>query len=601
MNEIDALAPPATAAGDKLPGPPQLRSEDLSAWLDLTCRSIPGVSASVIVIASEAAQTFELTTAWPSVPAGLALVGLAERCLTLQQALAETKEGLATAALPLSAHGRRTGVLVLQASAAVQDTAALATALAAAAAYLHRILLGHEGELATPQQEALAMQGTLLRQVCRPQGLPATAAETANWLAGRFGCTRVGLGLVRRGAVRLEAVSHTAWFDRRTREIDALENAMEEALNQRRSVVLPPLEGGAIDIAHRDAAGIHAACSVVLPGADGLGSGVLYLERTAERPFTAPEVHTLEELARLAGPVLETRELAHRWIGGRSYGAWHGVRERLRDPRRPALRIGLGAAVLALAALLLVDTTWRVGAEAAIEGAQQRVIPAPFEGFIASAPVRAGMTVKGGALLAELDTRQIRLDLQRWSAEEAQRRSQYHDALARHDQALAAVSAAQMEQAQAQRALAEDQLARASMRAPWDAIVVSGDLTQQIGGPVEQGKPLFELAPLDAYRVVVKVEDRDIRAVRVGQRGRLVLSGLAGDKLGFVVKNISVPEARDGRNTFRVEAQLDRADRSLRPGMQGVAKIEVGQRSVLWVWTHTAWHWLGLQLWKWLP
>jgi RND family efflux transporter MFP subunit len=328
---------------------------------------------------------------------------------------------------------------------------------------------------------------------------------------------------------------------------------------------------------------------------------VLYLERPGTHPFSGPEVRTLEELARLSGPILETRALAHRWIGGRAYAAWNAFSERLRDPRRPALRIGLGAGALLLAALLAVDITWRVGAEAAIEGEQQRVVPAPFEGFIAAAPVRAGMTVKKGQLLAELDTRQIRLDLQRWDAEEAQRRSQYHDALAKHEQALAAVAVAQMEQAQAQRALAEDKLAHASMRAPFDAMVVSGDLTQQIGGPVEQGKPLFELAPLDAYRVVVKVEDRDIRAVQVGQRGHLVLSGLAGGRLGFVVKNISVPEAKDGRNAFRVEAQLDHADRSLRPGMQGVAKIEVGQRSVLWVWTHTAWHWIQLQLWKWLP
>lgn len=601
MNELDAVSPPATASDSQPPGPPPVRSEELSAWLEMTCRAIAGVSASVIVIASEEAQTFELTTAWPSIPAGLALVGFSERCLTLRQPLAETREGLVTAALPLSAHGRCAGALVLQASAAVQDARELASALAAAAGYLHRVMLGQEGELATPQQEALAAQATLLRQICRPQALPETAGETVNWLAARHGCSRVGLGLVRRGAIRLEAVSHTAWFDRRSREIDALENAMEEALNQRCPVVLPPIDPRAIAIAHRDAAGVHAACSVVLPGGSGLGSGVLYLERPAERPFTLPEVRALEELARLAGPILETRALAHRWIGGRAYAARDAFTARLRDPRRPALRIGLGAGALLLAALLMLDITWRVGAEAQIEGEQQRIVPAPFDGFIAAAPARAGMTVKRGQLLAQLDTRQIRLDLQRWDAEEAQRRSQYQDALAKHDQALAAVSVAQMEQAEAQRALAEDKLARASMRAPYDAIVVSGDLTQQIGGPVEQGKPLLELAPLDAYRVVVKVEDRDIRAVRPGQRGQLVLSGLAGDKLGFVVKNISAPEAKDGRNAFRVEAQLDHADRTLRPGMQGVAKIEVGQRSVLWVWTHSAWQWMRLQLWKWLP
>ena len=137
------------------------------------------------------------------------------------------------------------------------------------------------------------------------------------------------------------------------------------------------------------------------------------------------------------------------------------------------------------------------------------------------------------------------------------------------------------------------------MVAPFDAYVVAGDLSQQIGSPVEQGKVLFELAPLDAYRVILKVDERDIRAVRVGQRGRLLLSGLTQQELGFQVKNISLPEAIDGRNVFRVEAQLDRAGPALRPGMQGVAKIAAGERSLLWIWTHSAWHWLVLQAWKW--
>ena len=158
-----------------------------------------------------------------------------------------------------------------------------------------------------------------------------------------------------------------------------------------------------------------------------------------------------------------------------------------------------------------------------------------------------------------------------------------------------------MQQAQAQRALAEDKLAKAELTAPFDALVVSGDLSQHIGSPVEQGKVLFELAPLDLYRVILKVDERDIRAVVVGQSGSLVLSGLTEERLPFKVKNISVPEASDGRNVFRVEAELEQSRLALRPGMQGVAKIDVGQRSLLWIWTHPAWNWLALQIWKWSP
>jgi hypothetical protein len=35
--------------------------------------------------------------------------------------------------------------------------------------------------------------------------------------------------------------------------------------------------------------------------------------------------------------------------------------------------------------------------------------------------------------------------------------------------------------------------------------------------------------------------------------------------------------------------------------MEGVAKVEVGERKLWWVWTHTLVDWLRLATWRWLP
>mgnify|MGYP002371390887 FL=1 len=158
-----------------------------------------------------------------------------------------------------------------------------------------------------------------------------------------------------------------------------------------------------------------------------------------------------------------------------------------------------------------------------------------------------------------------------------------------------------MHEAESQLALVEEKLSRARIVAPFDGIVVSGDLSQLLGSPVEHGKLLFEIAPLDAYRVILKVEDRDIRDVRAGQSGSLVLAGLAGESLGFEVSNVSMAESEDGKNVFRVEARLDRSDLKLRPGMEGVGKINAGEQSYAWIWTHRLTDWLRLQIWTWLP
>jgi len=164
------------------------------------------------------------------------------------------------------------------------------------------------------------------------------------------------------------------------------------------------------------------------------------------------------------------------------------------------------------------------------------------------------------------------------------------------------VLGAQIAQSEAQLALAQEKLARATVVAPFDGLIVSGDLSQSIGMPVEQGAPLFEVAPLDGYRVILQVDDRDIARVALGQPGELVLSSLPDQALPFTVSAVTpVATQVDGRNVFRVEAIVDGEVARLRPGMEGIGKVVVGERSVIWVWTHKFFDWMRLALWNWLP
>jgi hypothetical protein len=131
-------------------------------------------------------------------------------------------------------------------------------------------------------------------------------------------------------------------------------------------------------------------------------------------------------------------------------------------------------------------------------------------------------------------------------------------------------------------------------------VVVTGDLTQRLGAPVKRGEVLFEVAPLNAYRLYLKVREADIDYVEVGQKGSLVLSSLPQESYPFTVSKITpVATAQEGKNTFRVEGTLDDPGTRLRPGMNGVGKIEAGRARLLWIWTHDAVNWLRLTFWKW--
>jgi multidrug resistance efflux pump len=133
----------------------------------------------------------------------------------------------------------------------------------------------------------------------------------------------------------------------------------------------------------------------------------------------------------------------------------------------------------------------------------------------------------------------LRLELLKWSSQRSQRRREQSEALAARDRAQAGILAAQIEQAEAQVKLLEEQLIRTVVTAPFDGVVVSGDLSQSLGAPVERGEVLFEVAPLNSYRVILEVDERDIGEVLLDHSGMLALTGMPGDAIEIHIDKIT--------------------------------------------------------------
>jgi multidrug resistance efflux pump len=245
---------------------------------------------------------------------------------------------------------------------------------------------------------------------------------------------------------------------------------------------------------------------------------------------------------------------------------------------------------------------FRVTSPAIVEGLIQRVIVAPFDGYIASEHVRPGETVPQGHVMATLDDKDLTLERLRWSTTQGQRLTEYNRALATRERADVKITEAQIAQTRAQISLLDEQIARTKLIAPFDGIVVSGDLSQSIGAAVQRGQELFKIAPLSSYRVILEVDEFDIDFIKLGQKGSLLVSSLPKDPFAYEVERITpLSEAKEGRAFFRVEARLIEADPSLRPGMEGIGKTSVDQRRLIWIWTHSFIDWLRLQIWKWRP
>lgn len=580
------------------------------AWLDLLCAGTPGASAGLILLESEA-HVFAPAAIWPQGPRDVTLLReAAEQALRNGEAVVEPDPdggGHSRIAYPIAAGDHLCGVIALAIKA---PSPALLQAtvrkLHWGVGWIVSMVWRHRADVAAERTESAAAAMDLLAVVQEHDRLDSAAIALCNAVATRVGAERVSLGLVRDRQVRLVAMSHGAWFRKKSDLSEMMEAAMEEALDQSATVMLPDAGARHITLQHGRLLAVASRSAVMtVPLLDrGVIVALLMLERAADAPPFAQEDRLfLDAAAGLVGPAVALRQREERWIAGRIRGQTVQFARALFGPRRPlAKALGIGAVLLFLF-LLVPVAQFRVSADAALQGSIQRVAAAPFAGFIAGSNARAGDVVREGQLLATLDDRELRLDHARWSGEVAQYDRRYREALALHKRAEMNLYGAQLGQARAQLALTDYKLARTRITAPISGVIVTGDLSQLVDTPVEEGKALFEVAPLDAFRVVLKVEEGDMRYVRAGQTGRFAPQGLAGGTVAFrVTKLTSVTSAEDGRNLFRVEAELDReAAGALRPGMEGVAKIDVDRRSRLWIWTRGLRDWLTLFLWKWLP
>jgi len=577
------------------------------AWLGILCQWIPGTQGGVLLLHDQG-ERYAPAAVWPDPERDMSFLGEAA-----QQALAERRGvvrnepgGLVQCAYPLLAADQAYGVVVLQVAA--RGPAPLREAL--------RLLHWGAGWLVGlfDKKELLEREQRLTRLALLQDLLLGMLAEPGRDEAARWAVNRIAQGLPCRQvllaraddageAVTLLAVSGTASFEPRANLLAAAREALLDAvLTGADQHPAPDRPEGAPQLAASALADYvqeaQAGAALALPLEHrGRQVGALLLD-FADPP--APEtVAFAQTLALALAPALALHGTASRSL-------WQHARESARSglqavagPRRPGLKLAGVLAGVALLAALVWPVGYRVGAPATVEGRVQRAAVAPFDGFIQESAVRAGDRVQAGDLLARLDDRDLKLEEAKWLAQSEVAERKVREALARGAAVAVQLARAESDEAQAQLALVRGRLDRAAVTAPFDGVVVRGDLTQQLGAPVEQGKVLFEVAPLDAWRVVLQVDERDVLHVRAGAAGELVLSGLPGERHRITVAKVApVALAEEGRNAFRVEAEVQGASPLIQPGMEGVGKVEAGERSLAWIAFHRIFDWMRYTLWS---
>ncbi|HLN88418.1 MAG TPA: HlyD family efflux transporter periplasmic adaptor subunit [Candidatus Limnocylindrales bacterium] len=588
-----------------------------SSWLSLQCSQIGGVGGAVVLLGSpDEGRPFTPVAFWPDRQRDLKhLAEVAERALHERRGLivkrsspnGNGKGSRYDVAYPIQANHKPYAVVALDIdSRPERELNDIMHQLQWGSAWLELLYHRNVGVRDAAPNERLQALVDVIATVVGQEHFRGTAVAFVTALATKLSCDRVSLGFLRNGAIEIVALSHSAQFGEDTNLIRAIAVAMEEAIDQESTVVLPLTAERQIQVtrAHMELArqyGNGAICSVPINSHDEY-SGAVTFERTADQPFDRAAVELCEAVVGIAGPILQIQQRDDRPLWRKVSDAGRTQLEHLIGPHHMVLKLSVFGTLCLMLFLALVNGDYRVTAKTVIEPAIRRALAAPVNGYIGEARLRAGDQIQQGQLLAKLDDRELRLEQSKWHSQEEQSLKQYYEALGNRNAAQVQILSAQVDQAKAQVAMIEDQLARVQVTAPFDGWIVSGDWSQSLGAPIERGQVLFEVAPLEAFRVILQVDERDIGELALGKSGQIILSGFPTEQLPFTVKKITpVSTAAEGRNFFRVEAQLEGKTRPLQPGMEGVGKIEIDRRRLIWIWTHEVTDWLRLKLWYWLP
>jgi multidrug efflux pump subunit AcrA (membrane-fusion protein) len=258
--------------------------------------------------------------------------------------------------------------------------------------------------------------------------------------------------------------------------------------------------------------------------------------------------------------------------------------------------------------------------------AQLRHVTVPFDGVLLSATALQGDRVRKGDALCEMDHRELDQQRAELLAEIAVLEHEKDRAMAESTPVELQLALARQRLARAKLDIVNARLEQACVRSPIDGVIASGDLRKRVGAVVTRGEPLFEVAPLDrtikgssAWLLELQVPEAEadelphqcgsvINQWSPSGAGRtspvLYLTGSFApharpeESQAFRIKRVRPQaEVHDQKNVIVAEAEIDLPYAWMRPGMEGVARVNVGRRPVWWVALHGAIEYVQLHLW----
>ncbi len=455
--------------------------------------------------------------------------------------------------------------------------------------------------VATPS-ELTAMLG-LAAEVMQQQSFSSACLSLVNGLCAQWQLLHASLGWVDGDQMEVVAISHLDRFERNSPQTQLIEAALLPAVIQGREVWWPALNNEMIDtqgltnlsqdlgadrlvaIPMRDAQGItHAVLLLAFSGNATPGLNLDHLQLSLE----------------LIQPRLADLRLRSLSVRQRSEHHLSALSQLLFGPEHAMLKLTTALGVLLLLYTIFGSWHYRIHASAQLNTDATRLISAQFDGRIDKVYATAGDLVKEGAMLVALDTRDLEQQKNELTAEISKAETEVNKFRADGRLAETEIGQARLAQSLAKAQRVESYLEQALSTAPFEGVIVEGEKKDLLGAPVKKGDRIFRLAKVEGLYMTLMVTEKEMRHILPKTTGEVALLSHPDHNIPIRVSSV-IPVAQvkgQEGNQFMITAELLEAPQPWwRPGMTGLARIDVGDKNIAWILTHRVVDSLRLMLW----
>lgn len=425
--------------------------------------------------------------------------------------------------------------------------------------------------------------------------------KLVNELALKFDSSRVSIGWKTNEYINVIAISHLEKFDKKSEIVKKLQNVFEECADQEKTVSFPSDNVNLVTKAHEDYSRINQLKNIIsIPiKIEDEVVGVVSVEKIDE-DIDSKETLLLELSLGQLSVWLHDLQQKDRWFGKKLFDGTKKILANFVGSDNTLLKFF--SILISLLILYSIFFKWeyKIEVTATLDTDNVAYIQAPYDSYIKNVNYYPGDDVKKDVTLIELDEEELLLKQLEMEADVIRYTREAEKARALNELADMNIAIAKVVQAQASLKKVEYFLNQSKIKSPFDGVIIEGDKKELISAPVSKGDILLKIANSTDIFIRFKLSEKYIDEIKLDDEGELKL--LSRPELYFPIKvtNI-VPTAQvDGKNgnVFMLKAKtLSSIESWWRPGMSGVAKINVGERRVIWIITHKTIDFIRMYFW----